>query len=167
MLYLVKVGRATRRGGFESMLSFGVSSENTRDEVRNHFINRYSGMDVQASDVETLDIQAEEAAIQRDKSYLKDIPVALAGDEKSIQEEIGNLFEKIEKLKTTLHDSIKGRFFRLGYVSRYVVSGPNILLETTRHGTVIKHLTIHGKAFIEKAGEGKEIGLENSPGEEK
>jgi hypothetical protein len=46
MLYLIKIGRFTRRGGFESILSFGVSSENTKDEVRHHFANRYPGMEL-------------------------------------------------------------------------------------------------------------------------
>jgi hypothetical protein len=161
MLYLVEVGRATRRGGFESMLSFGVSSENTHDEVRKHFANRYSGMAVQVSEVKTLDIQAEEAAERKEESYLEDIPVALTGNEKIIQEEISNLFEKIGNLKNELHNSIKDRFFKLRYVNHHPYCGQTIILETTRYGATIKSLAIHGNAFIKKLGEGKEIGLED------
>jgi len=154
MLYLVKIGRNTRRGGFLENLSIPVESEATTMDVMRYYQNKYAGFDVSVFEFDKLVIEKQD--IRHD--YLSNIPVKYTAEEKEIAEKYLKSEEETKKLKEELHEIIRKRFVAYEFVNNnYFPPAPPLQLETSGSTTVIKKLPIHGAAFIQHIGEGKEV----------
>jgi len=154
VLYLVKIGRNTRRGDFQEMYSIPVESEATMRDITRYYQNKYAGFGVSVFEFENPVI--EKPDIRND--YLSNIPVKYTAEEKEISEQYQEKAEEAKELKDKLHRIISNRYKAYKYVLRdYSPCSPSLELETSGYQTVIKTLPIHGAAFIQHIGEGKEV----------
>jgi len=154
MLYLVKIGRNTRRGDFQEMYSIPVESEATTMDVMRYYQNKYAGFGVSVFEFSKLEIEKPDIG----RHYLTDIPVTYTAEEKEIAKQYREKEKEAGKLKEELHGKILSRIKSYEFVvDGYYPGVPSIQLATSGNTTVIKILPIHGAAFIQHIGEGKRV----------
>lgn len=54
--FYVQIGRNTRSGNMESFVSMAVNSDNSQQQVHKHFKDKYQGLEVKVSPVDTLSL---------------------------------------------------------------------------------------------------------------
>jgi hypothetical protein len=153
MLYLLRIGKKTRKGGFNEQVIRAVSSDLSCRAVQNHFEKVYQGFEVQVSYLETI---TEEAPVEEKiTSFIKDIPVRYTDEEKALHEKTVLLNRELWQLRRDLEHSIRERYRNLHYTD--INNRHDIELETDDDGTMIRRLPLYGTAFFKEVEEANEI----------
>jgi hypothetical protein len=156
MLYLVSIGRKTRRGGFQELHSLPVRTAADYDEVESHYKNKYKGFDVFLRVFADTAIE-EPATEPKTKSYLTDVPVMYTEEEQRLATLCFEKREEAADLEAQLRDDIKKRYESLEFTAIGCYEKQSFDLVVYEHEAFIKTLPIFGGAFIQHIGEGKEI----------
>jgi len=164
MLYLVKIGQRNRNGDFQEMHNFPVESDSSDSAIRSYYREKYHGFDILIDSINPLLIQKPEIKPEN-KSYLSDLLVRYAYNEKSIADRIEEKYNEIAALEKELHRLIRERYDKMPIVDASDHHGGIAKLYTYPTGsTRIVKLYLNTNIFIKHLEEGKEIfhGSENN-----
>ena len=156
MLYLVKIGRTTRHGGFQELFSMPIQSDSYFSEIENYYKCKYRGFEVSIKQFEETIIEKLDTK-DREKNFITGIYVKYTDEEQRIADEYGEKNRETFYLLEKLHQMIRKRYNKYHWVNVNEYEGRIIELETDSNSTIITKLPIYGRAFIQHIGEGKEI----------
>ena len=155
MLYLVKIGRTSRRGGFQELHSVPVETLAIRDDIVDYYRNQYKGFEVTVTEftkIEKPDFEPREAG------FITDLRVKHTEEEQKIAQEYEEKCNECDALLEQLHSRIRQRYATIDFVDHSDYHGGITKLETNKYGcTYIRKLYINSYIFIQHMGEGKEI----------
>ena len=157
MLYLVRVGKNTRRGGFQELHSFAADVDAEHCAVIEHYQKQYDGFAVSVTKPKVLNLSLGTQPERQD--YLTDVPVEYTKEEKEIADQISLIQDKIHNLhKETvpLKEELRGKITeRIRHFDGANV-GPYTKLDLyiRENNAWIRRLPIRGAVFAEHAGKG-------------
>jgi hypothetical protein len=149
-LFLIRIGRFSRRGNFEELLPPKAisASDSSVDEVRSFFYRRCGGLDVMVSEIKLVEEITTRIKAKPDKQAdcLSDFKIMYTNAEKGLHNEYRELLEKAEKAKRELESLIADRYSVLFYAD---INRKNpIVLNTDYYGTTCEKLPIKGLMFM-------------------
>ena len=148
MLYLVKIGRKSRRGNFETLCSIPVESNKTWLRVRDYYMEKYKFFDVSVSEFEQLPEKLE-----NEPDFLSNVIVQYTEDEEKISEQYFEKKKEADALLAKLHKKITERYEALPFTN--ICFDDPLVLETKNEVTRIMKLPIYPAALIKHIGDGK------------
>ncbi|MCL2480146.1 MAG: hypothetical protein FWF38_00390 [Spirochaetaceae bacterium] len=137
-LFLVKIGRTTRRGNFEELYAraVAVSDDCFSQDVNRYFAPKYKGFKILLSEVDYIDISKD---MTKDLNFGQlEFVVKYTDEEKKLSKEYTNLLDNGDKLLNKLHDSIDKRYSKLPYVPCFAEIRLNTYYGETRCALPIK-----------------------------
>jgi hypothetical protein len=150
-LYLVQIAQKNLDGSFNTLITKAVSSQMTAYAVKRHFEKIYRDLTIIVSPFEDMPLEIDMSG----QDYLAGIPVKYTDDEKTLHEKLVSLRDDAYTAECDLHEAITSRYRVLNYTR--INSKFPMTVTTDSEGSVIKCLPIHGSAFFENVGEGKEV----------
>jgi hypothetical protein len=155
-VYLVKIGRKTRMGNFQELLSraVAVSDDTYSNHVRNYFAPRYEGFDLQVDNIAVVELSEvitsnpdHPSAPIGEQGCIANFQIKYTETEKELYNEYKDLCYKANSALRELHNSIEERYKKLPYVFTYKAV---IELETNVNysGTFCKRLPIRSNDFF-------------------
>jgi len=151
MLYLVRVGKNTRRGGFQELHSFAVDIDADHGAVIERFQTQYDGFAVSVEKPKVLTLDDK----PKGQDYLTDVLVDYADKEREIAESLHRYESEADQLRHELYEKITERFRSLSYTD--IESDTKLLIYTHVGEAWIRRLPIYGAVFARHVSNGKEL----------
>ncbi|MDR1904857.1 MAG: hypothetical protein LBQ88_21565 [Treponema sp.] len=157
-MFQVRIGRSTRRGGFEELVNKAVQAPDSVSEsrIREYFLNKYSGLDVvvlRAITVEDLTEALEKPVLvapqERVLSYIPNVEVHLTPEEEALFEDYSQAMKTARDKEGSLIRKIKERFCKFPYVRETDYN--EFEIEISQWDVVIKKLPIKARGIVEAA----------------
>jgi hypothetical protein len=162
-IFLIEIGRISRRGNFEKFCQKVVSVPDSCyvSDVRRHFEMKYEGFDVRTSQAEEVAELSEPTVMGRkqesphEKEFYLHFRVEYTEKEKELHKEYRTNQIKADEARQSLHSSIEERYKKLYYSG--ICGRHSMDLRSDSYGTYCDKFPINGVLFeatAQKAEEG-------------